>query len=162
MQMADCRQLWEQFVKLANEMGTTRVSLLNGCSETISSMMHGAFHAPEQRGAAFELIHWLPHERRTEFLSELTELASYANKYTEEARRTILDLPRRWTIASIRAAYEPILQRESAHEEEFGLILSLVKKLDESLAKDIALQAKRHRNPSVQEIGTAYLDGLGL
>lgn len=52
VQMADCSQLWAQFVKLANEMETTRVSLLNSCSETISGMMHGAFPAPNQRGAA--------------------------------------------------------------------------------------------------------------
>ena len=102
--MADCSQLWDQFVKLANEMETTRVSLFNSCSETISGKIHGAFHAPEQRGAAFELIHWLPHERRKEFLSELIQLASYANKYTEEARRTILELPRGWTVANIRSA----------------------------------------------------------
>jgi hypothetical protein len=110
--MADCSQLWAQIVKLANEMETTRVSLLNSCSETISGMMHGAFHAPNQRGAAFELIQWLPHESRKEFLSELIELASYANKYTEDARMTILELPRGWTVANIRSAYEPILQRE--------------------------------------------------
>jgi hypothetical protein len=140
--------MWEQFVKLANEMETTRVSLLNSCSETISGMMHGAFHAPTQRGAAFELIHWLPHESRKEFLSELIELASYANKYTEEARSTILELPRDWTVANIRSAYEPILQRDSADVEEFGLLLSLVNELDESFAKKIALKAVKHRNPS--------------
>jgi len=155
--MTDCSQLWAQFVKLANEMETTRVSLLNSCSETISGMMHSAFHAPDQRGVAFELIHWLPHESRKEFLSELTELASYANKYTEAARRAILELPRGWTVANIRSAYEPILQRESSDVEEFGLLLSLVNELDESFAKQIALQAEKHRNPSVQEIGTTYL-----
>jgi hypothetical protein len=53
------------------------------------------------------------------------------------------------------------LQRESVDVEEFGLLLSLVKELDEPLAKNIALQAKKHRNPGVQEIGTAYLDELG-
>jgi len=155
--MADCSQQWERFVKLANEIEATRVGLLNSCSEAIPSMMHVAFQAPDQRGAAFELIHWLPHESREEFLSELTELASYANKYTEEARRTILELPRGWAVANIRSAYEPILKRESADVEEFGLLLSLVNELDESFAKGIALQAEKHRNPGVQEIGTTYL-----
>jgi len=87
----------------------------------------------------------------------LIELASYANKYTEEARRTILELPRGWTVANIRSASEPILQRESADVEEFALLLPLVNELDASFAKKIALQAERHRNPSVQEIGTTYL-----
>jgi hypothetical protein len=157
--MADCDRLWERFVELANEIENTRVNLLNHCSEHISPLMHDAFHDPAKRGAAFELIHWMSPAMRAEFLPQLVESASYANKYTANARQTILALPRRWTIDNIRTAYEPILQRDSAHEEEFGLLLSLVKELDESLADNIAKRAEQHRNPSVQEIGSEYLRG---
>ena len=155
--MADCVRLWEQFVRLSNDIETIRVSFLNECQEEISGTIHKAFRSPVHRGAAFQLIHWIPREKRTEFLGELMEFACYANKYTEVARAGILELPRSWTIENIRAAYEPIVQRESAHEEEFGLVLSVLSELDHTLAADLAMRATKHQYPEVQKLGTDYL-----
>ena len=157
--MSDCGQLWEEFVKLANEIEKTRVKLLNSCSSEVSNFMQSAFQDPAKCGAAFELIHWLPPNMREQFLAQLVESASFGNKYSTEARNIILELPRGWTINNIQSIYDRILRRESADVEEFGLMLSLAKELDKDLAQDIAVRATKHRNPTVQEIGTEYLEG---
>lgn len=156
--MGDCRQLWEQFVKLSNEMETIRVNLLNHCSSEISNLIHAAFYDPGKRGAAFELLHWMRGEERREYLMDLVELASYANRYTEDALQAILDLPRRWTIENIAVACEPVLQRDSAHEEEFGLIFPLLEKLDPIMACDLAETATKYDNAEIRRLATKYLE----
>jgi hypothetical protein len=155
--MTDCEGLWGQLVALSPQMNTIRVSLFNDCPNDVLKTIHKAFYYPAQRGAAFELIHWMGRDKRSEFLPELVELASYANRYTSVAREVILGLPRRWLIENIQAAYEPIVRGESAHEEEFGLLLSLLEELDSSLAKGFALRATKHQKEEVRNLGTAYL-----
>jgi hypothetical protein len=158
LNMGDCHQLWEQFVRLSTEMETIRVNLLNHCSGELSNLVHRGFYDPGSRGAAFELIHWMRHDKRTEFLPQLVELASYANKYTETSRRAILELPRRWTIENIRAACEPVLRRDSAHEEEFGLIFPLVEELDRAIALDLAKAATKFNSSEIRRLATEYVE----
>ncbi len=155
--MSACRQLWEQFVKLSNEIEVVRVNLFNHCSAEISDLVHRGFHDPGSRSAAFQLIHWMQRESRTEFLAELVELASYANKYTEISRRAILELPRRSTIDNIRAACELVLRRDSAHEEEFGLIFPLLEELAPNMASELAETASKYDNPKIRELAEEYL-----
>jgi hypothetical protein len=155
--MTDCDGLWAQLVALSPRMNTIRVSLLNDCRDEIAKTVHKALSDPVQRGAAFEIIHWMGRDERSEFLPELVESASYANRYTEDARDVILGLPRRCLIENIQSAYEPIVGRESAGEEEFGLLLSLLEELDSSLAREFALRATKHQKEEVRNLGTAYM-----
>jgi hypothetical protein len=155
--MTDCEGLWGQLVALSPRMNTIRVSLLNDCPNAVLKTIHKAFHDPAQRGAAFELIHWMDRDKRAEFLPQLVELASYANRYTAVAREVIWGLPRRWLIENIQAACDPIVRQESAHEEEFGLLLSLLEGVDSTLAREFALRAMKHQKEEVRNLGTAYI-----
>lgn len=160
--MTNCDGLWAELVDLSPRMSTIRVSLFNDCPDEIVKRIHQAIYDPAQRGAAFELIHWMHRNQRTGFLPDLIELASYGHLYTEAARAAILGLPRRWRIENIEAAYDPIVRREfvrreSASEEEFGLLLSLLEEVDSSLAKEFAQRATKHRNQEIRNLGTAYL-----
>src|SRR5947209_20487645 len=103
-------ELWTRFAALQQELDKCRLEVLAKEREIVE-VVKQSLKAPEQRGAAFEIVNHLTSQERQQLLPMLLDLACYANRYQTEAFLAICALPRRWVAQNIGTPARQILER---------------------------------------------------
>jgi hypothetical protein len=111
-----------------------------------------------ERSVAVRVAEYLPTNELQELLGELLTLASWVNSEIKAARDLVKALPRRWVLAHINEAAEPVLQR--ADEEQYRRFLELYSELDRDRAAQLARRAAASTDPDIREVGEEFLSRL--
>lgn len=112
--MTGAEGIWEHLTEIYRSIRSDLAELSQEHEQDLKRFLSEALSSSASAEFAIALLMQLPTQYTYLFIKQLLELASYVNRSTNLARRTIFSCDRKWLLSNIVAEITPLLTSEES------------------------------------------------